>query len=532
MNKTQSLGPFLGVNNRLPDFALTLEKKGSYLRSASNVDLDDAGHLRRRTGQTRVQALTNPHSLFETRDGRFFMALSSVLYEVTLPSYTQTLIKVLTNDDPVSYVEHNGDTYYSNGTDSGRIAADNTWYPWALPTPTLPGVSATPGTLPAGHYLVAVTHYNSVTGEESGCGGATAYKLEIPGSLRVSLPGAVTGATHINVYVSATNGEVPCLRATVTAGTSSYIVSELTVSRPCLTMFQEPLPACSGLFMHMGRLGGLVGQTVVYGEPWRPGYYQPVANRIDFEKAVSLVVPAQNGCYVVAELTRWFEGDLANPARIADVLPYPGVPGTAFKAISDETVGWFSSAGVVIADTAGQVSAVMADPIDLTAPATGCSRTTAENGFEKVISCGWAVNLTTKAATTYNSYDYTSFAGDYGTKANGVYQLSGDTDNGGDIVASVGFGKLNFGSENLKTIIAAFFGGSAAAPLRLLLQTPYSPVYDYRAKWASPDLRMQRATPGKGLVASWFDATLRNEHGADFTLATATFSIFESTRRL
>ena len=58
--KTQPTGPFLGINNRLPDFALATEK-GRWLREAENVDIDNAGRVRRRKATSLVQALPAPH---------------------------------------------------------------------------------------------------------------------------------------------------------------------------------------------------------------------------------------------------------------------------------------------------------------------------------------------------------------------------------------------------------------------------------------------------------------------------------------
>ena len=52
--KTIPKGGFLGINNRLPDFALHKDKVGDYLRDASNVDVTDSGHLVRRKAGLRA----------------------------------------------------------------------------------------------------------------------------------------------------------------------------------------------------------------------------------------------------------------------------------------------------------------------------------------------------------------------------------------------------------------------------------------------------------------------------------------------
>lgn len=530
--KPVNLGPFRGINNRLPDFALHSDA-GDFLRSALNADVDDAGRLRRRIGQTRIQALSAPHSLHKTADGRFFVVISSVLYRITLPAYTQAIVKVLSANSRVSYAEHNGDLYYSNGVDSGRISGSNTWYPWGLPTPALPAVATIAGALPAGKYLVAVTYSNSDTGEEGGATGSTQHELAAPGALRVTLPEAVTGATHVNIYVSATNGEVPCLHGSVAAGTPSYDITTLTTTRFCATIGLEPLPAGVGLFTHLGRLGVISTGVVFYSEPWRVGYFRPYANYIGFPDEASIVVPAQNGCYIVADKTRWFAGDLANPSAIVDVLPYKAVPGTGFEAVSDMDVGWFSDAGVVIASPAGEVVAAMADSIDLTAPASGASCVIIDGGYERVISCGWSLNLTNKAATQYGNFDYTSFAGGYGTKADGIYQLTGATDNGASIDAAVGLGRLDFGTLAGKHIPKVRLGVESDQPMVATISTPEHPGgYAYEGRWASGALREQQVRPGRGLAASWFDITLANQNGADFVLATVSVDVAPMTRRV
>lgn len=261
------------------------------------------------------------------------------------------------------------------------------------------------------------------------------------------------------------------------------------------------------------------GGFVVFSEPWRLGYYRPVANSIPFERPPSLVVPTQGGCYIVADKTRWFAGDLGNPTAIVDVQPYGGVPGTAFKAVSDESVGWFSDAGVVIADAAGQAVAVMADPIDLTAPAAGCSAVITSNGFERVISCGWAVNLTTRAATQYGNFAYTSFAGDYGTKADGIYQVVGATDHGTAIASSAGLGRQNCGTVEKKRLRKLRLGATSDDAMTASLSTPeYPGGFTYDSRRVSGSLEVQQVKPGLGLAAVWFDISVANKNGADFTL--------------
>lgn len=75
--KTTPLGPFAGINNRLPDHQLNIvergRKAGDYLRNAVNVDLTSSGTLRRRKGSALVQSGTDCHSLWSDGDRAFYV---------------------------------------------------------------------------------------------------------------------------------------------------------------------------------------------------------------------------------------------------------------------------------------------------------------------------------------------------------------------------------------------------------------------------------------------------------------------------
>ena len=209
--KTTPIGPFLSIDNRLPDFDLRLNTRqvsGNYLRRAENVDIDNSGNLRRRESELLVQALTGAHSLYLTSDTAGYLVRDSVLFAITLPTYGESFAKTLTTNAPVSWLPVGDDLYFSNGTDSGRIT-QGLLFPLGLPTPDAPVCTAIGGSMFAGTYQVAVSYFNSVTGEEGGISASS--NPVIAGGLQVALPAETTGATHANVYVSAADGSVPML---------------------------------------------------------------------------------------------------------------------------------------------------------------------------------------------------------------------------------------------------------------------------------------------------------------------------------
>ena len=74
---TAPIGPFVGINNRLPDHQLGVvergRKAGDYLRNAVNVDLTAAGTLQRRKGSTLVAPGADCHSLWSDGEKAFYV---------------------------------------------------------------------------------------------------------------------------------------------------------------------------------------------------------------------------------------------------------------------------------------------------------------------------------------------------------------------------------------------------------------------------------------------------------------------------
>lgn len=524
--KPLTLGPFLGLNTRREPFALHTEE-GDYLSAASNVYLDKTGHLHRRPGLTLIQAMTGAHSLFG-----LYLVRGAVLYRITLPAYSETLVKVLASDAPMSYCVHDGSIYFANGTDAGRIAADGTVYPWGLPTPAAPDVAEIVGDLPAGTYLVATSHSNATTGEEGGLSERTATTLATAAALRVTLPAVVAGATHINVYVSKLNGEAVGRYASVAAGTPTLDVTSTDTGETGEAKYIEPLPACTGLFMHLGRLCGIAGDTLYYGEPYRPGYYRPTKGRIRFEADIAAAAPNQGGVYVMTDKTQWIPGDLDQSEMIRDVLPYGAVPGTVFQHPSAPLVGWMGDKGFVLGDSLGQASAPAEGDVEFTLPGAGTAYVMNVAGGELAVSCGYCMNLETRAVTQWDGYALNSMSAGYGIAPVGVLALAGDSDNGTTIDATVGLGKLTFGTEALKNMVAAYLGMASASPMNFTVGLPAGLSYTYPTRGAGSALMMQRCDPGRGLRANWFEISIGNTAGADFTLASVSVAAAESRRRI
>ena len=119
----------------------------------------------------------------------------------------------------------------------------------------------------------------------------------------MTLPATTTGATHVNVYLSRTNGGVPLLLSSVAVGTATYTATALATGRRLPAGFEMPLPRerCS-LTMPGCAVFREHGLSRAAISPWiLPG----LDSFLPFPAPVSIAISGQNGIYVVADKTYW-----------------------------------------------------------------------------------------------------------------------------------------------------------------------------------------------------------------------------------
>jgi hypothetical protein len=116
------LGPFRGMNNRLPEQAMR-SADGDWVRSAVNVDFI-AGRLKRRPGYAIAQTGTDVHSLWGDGGETGYYVDGTTLYRIQngpSDTVTRTAIATLTAGAKVSFDRaDDGTVYYGNGIQQGR----------------------------------------------------------------------------------------------------------------------------------------------------------------------------------------------------------------------------------------------------------------------------------------------------------------------------------------------------------------------------------------------------------------------------
>lgn len=98
------------------------------LELAVNIDIDDAGQVRRRRGQTR-KAVGDFHSLWAAPGGRVLVVRDGQL-GLLASDYTLTVIDPDAGAAPVGYVEVGDTIFYSSRDVSGKILGDNSRVGW------------------------------------------------------------------------------------------------------------------------------------------------------------------------------------------------------------------------------------------------------------------------------------------------------------------------------------------------------------------------------------------------------------------
>lgn len=384
-------GPFTkGVNNRLSDAALG----GDMLRQAVNCYLDDAGRLRRRAGHARVESATDGHSLYAGDEGIFFVDGAALRSYNAEADTVASLRADLTSAARMAWLEANGEVYYSNGHQRGKIR-DGALREWGVEVPSgLPALTAGAGVLPPGRYEVLCTFSND-EGEESGAGRSTGITLATDGAIQASVLPQPTSAevVAINVYLTPTNGAGVFYRvASVAVGTASVTITSFDPTKELKTQFMVPPPAGNVLAYAGGRIFVADGKIVWYTEPYALGRCAVQRSFILFKDDVTLMAGTKNGLYIAAGKTYFMSAADPATAELDVRLPY----GAAFGSLApmptyaeaDAKWTWRSDRGQVIADENGKVTNLQDAQLVLDPCDTGASALIEVDGMKQIVSLG------------------------------------------------------------------------------------------------------------------------------------------------
>jgi hypothetical protein len=250
---------FRGLNNVSDPLTLGL----SWLRRADNIQITDAGRIAMRPGFSLHAAGTRITGAFASRDERRAYLVDAG----TLRTFDGAVVATGLQDAPMHWAEVNQQTYFSNGTDSGIIAADGALLPWRWPVPPAPTIVPVTGSLAAGWYR-AFCSYILPDGRETGPSDPVELVLGEGQALLVSgIP--VQPGHRTRTYICPANGEVFQLARSHAEETAFvWNTSPDALGRECSTIGMDPLPAGATVIQHWrGRMYAAVpgsGFTAIY----------------------------------------------------------------------------------------------------------------------------------------------------------------------------------------------------------------------------------------------------------------------------
>lgn len=338
-----------GVDNLHADFDVP---EGA-LRDAVNVDILTSGRVRRRRGLTQAIASAGAHSLFS--DGlRMVWGTANELKLADANLAVATLLTDARLAKPISFVELNGEIYWSNEDVNGKITAANVYEPWGITPPSAaPLLSAQSGA----RYVMVTCTFVLASGEESGAPLAARVACTDTPVIEVSAIPQSSDARVVatRLYVTGLNGTEFFAEVDVPAGTTTYtLTGSFGTGQQLRTQFMEPPPAGQLIEEHGGRIYIASGANVYRTQPLRYGLHDPHEDYFMFPERVTLLKGVDAGLFVSAERTFLLANPGTGELAKRDLLPYRAIERAACDLPDSEDVLWLSERGFVRGSNDGQ----------------------------------------------------------------------------------------------------------------------------------------------------------------------------------
>lgn len=137
--------------------------------------------------------------------------------------------------------------------------------------------------------------------------------------------------------------------------------------------------------------------------------------------------------------------------------------------------------------------------------------------------------------TRYENYNFANFACFKGMhlalKADGLYDLKGNDDEGEPIAAMVNFGKQSLGTLHFKRVPYVYAGLKSDGEMQLCVRYEQED-YQYQARKTDEYLATVRFDLGRGVKGNYLNFEIMNVDGADFDLREVCLYCIELQRRI
>jgi hypothetical protein len=300
------------------------------------------------------------HSLWTDGKSLAMCVRGRVLNRLDPTSMALHPVAALHSDRPVAYCALDGLVYYTNGVDTGIVqgAARRSW---GLVPPAATDVQVTPGALPAGRYLCAMTYIRD-DGQESGASDFTT--VEVGENAGLFWPGLPTSAdptvTHKALYLSGTNGEVLYRTAVMPAATAVTNISSPADegAYPLDTANLQPAPAGQLIAWFKGRMWVATDDHLFPSRPFSPELFD-LREYLPARGQITMLAPRPDDAAMLIGTDAgigWLQGDALESLAYVHALDDPVLPGSMVMvpgaqygdgtAGSSEVVMWTGVEGV------------------------------------------------------------------------------------------------------------------------------------------------------------------------------------------
>ena len=381
--KSVHIGPFLGMNNQLPQTQYTVPDQGDFVRDARNVDILDSGTLRRRSGYTKLL------------DGRFssLYAMGSTALCVhdghlcrvnALPDGQWNTVQLCpVRGATVSYAPVGEQVFCTDGDSVWRYAGMAVIHN-AVAAPQAPLVEMSTGGLPEGAYRFLCTRVRAF-GEESAAGASAEAILDGSSGVTVTVDNTPDWPDErLCLYMTTANGEVFYRVAYVNAGETVTVASMPDLHGACQTMDLAPMPAGDIIRFFGGRLFTAKGPVLYSSRPYAHGLHHPEEDFFQFPQAITKVETVPDGMYICADRTWFMSSDFAS---MREVLPYGAIKGDAAR-MPDGSLCWTTPRGIVQAMPGGEIRNIQEGKVkvDIKTDTTAGTTLIERDGLQQVVS--------------------------------------------------------------------------------------------------------------------------------------------------
>lgn len=158
-------------------------------------------------------------------------------------------------------------------------------------------------------------------------------------------------------------------------------------------------------------------------------------------------------------------------------------------------------------------------------------------GVNAATGAALALNTRTLGLTRYTGFSFNSFAIVNGTvlaaASNGIHQIAGTNDNGTAIAASFTTGHLNFGQKSAVTVRSMFVSYRTTGAMQVSVKVDDASSHVYYLDEARVEgVYRNRVKFGRGMRGKYWQFTVANQSGADFSIDQIEFETQESSRKV